>query len=94
MKLDFKMQTKNIYLANCLEKNLTMDTFVLQLHVCEMILEHEGVMGYVTIHELQMDLVPLDRDILSLELPLFFRSFYLVCYLVFLSIWYTYIKYM
>ncbi|XP_063433464.1 vacuolar protein sorting-associated protein 33B-like [Mytilus trossulus] len=48
-----------------------------KLHVCEMILEHEGVMGYITIHELQMDLIPLDRDILSLELPQFFRSFYL-----------------
>ncbi|XP_076076240.1 uncharacterized protein LOC143047159 isoform X2 [Mytilus galloprovincialis] len=49
-----------------------------KLHVCEMILEHEGVMGYITIHELQMDLIPLDRDILSLELPQFFRSFYLM----------------
>lgn len=54
-------------------------TGLFQLHVCDTILEHEGVMGYITLHELHMDLIPLDRDILSLELPQFFRSFYLVC---------------
>ena len=52
--------------------------FFLQLFVCEQVLEQEGVYGHVEIDELELDLIPLDRDILSLELPDFFRSFYLV----------------
>ncbi|XP_060062741.1 vacuolar protein sorting-associated protein 33B-like [Ylistrum balloti] len=48
-----------------------------KLHVCEMILEHEGVFGDVTLDELPLDLIPLDRDILSLELSEFFKTFYL-----------------
>ena len=49
-----------------------------QLHVCDIILEQEGVYGDVSCMELGMDLIPLDRDILSMELPSFFKSFYLV----------------
>lgn len=48
-----------------------------KLHVCEMILEHEGVFGDVTLDEFPLDLIPLDRDILSLELSEFFKTFYL-----------------
>lgn len=48
-----------------------------KLHVCEMILESEGVMGHVTIDEFALELFPLDSDLLSLELPEFFTSFYL-----------------
>ncbi|KAL5005557.1 hypothetical protein ScPMuIL_019013 [Solemya velum] len=48
-----------------------------QLHVCEAILEQEGVYGDVALAEYHLDLIPIDRDILSLELPEFFRSFYL-----------------
>ncbi|GFN90569.1 vacuolar protein sorting-associated protein 33b [Plakobranchus ocellatus] len=48
-----------------------------KLHVCEMILENEGVMGHVTIDEFPLELFPLDSDLLSLELPEFFSSFYL-----------------
>ena len=51
---------------------------LLQLHVCERVLEQEGVFGYVTIDEYPLDLIPLDKDVLSLELPEFFRSYYLV----------------
>ena len=43
-----------------------------------MILEEEGVFGYCELDEFDLDLVTLDTDILSLELPEFFRSFYLV----------------
>ena len=50
----------------------------IQLHSCELILEHEGVYGYVTVEEFPLDFVTLDVDILSLESPKFFRSFYLV----------------
>ncbi|RUS89069.1 hypothetical protein EGW08_003180 [Elysia chlorotica] len=48
-----------------------------KLHVCEMILESEGVMGHITIDEFPLELFPLDSDLLSLELPEFFTSFYL-----------------
>ena len=43
-----------------------------------MILEEEGVYGYCELDEFDLDLITLDTDILSLELPEFFRSFYLV----------------
>ncbi|XP_072043657.1 vacuolar protein sorting-associated protein 33B-like [Amphiura filiformis] len=48
-----------------------------KLYVCEMILEEEGVFGDVTCDEFKLDLIPLDRDILSLELPDFFPGFFL-----------------
>lgn len=49
-----------------------------QLHVCEMVLENEGVHGNVTLDEYQLDFVPLDGDVLSLEFPLFLNSYFLV----------------
>ena len=49
-----------------------------KLFVCEQVFEKEGVFGLVETEELAIDLIPLDRDILSLELPDFFRNFYLV----------------
>jgi len=48
-----------------------------KLFVCERILENEGVMGYISLDEFPMELIPLDTDLLSLELPEFFKSFYL-----------------
>lgn len=48
-----------------------------RLHVCELILEREGVYGYVDIDEFPLDLIVLDKDVLSLEAPPFFRSFFL-----------------
>lgn len=52
--------------------------FVLQLFLCEMILEQEGVLGYCDLDQVDLDLLPLDTDILSMETPEFFKSFYLV----------------
>jgi vacuolar protein sorting-associated protein 33B len=43
-----------------------------------MVLEREGVLGYATIDEFPLDLIPLDRDLLSMELPQFYRSLFLV----------------
>ena len=43
-----------------------------------MVLENEGVYGYVTLDEYQLDFIPLDNDVLSLEFPNFFSSFFLV----------------
>ena len=73
-----------IYLLLCLlvcwqKLTVFLFVFLFQLYVCEHVLEQEGVYGYVEIEELQIELIPLDRDILSLEIPEFFRSFYLVC---------------
>nr|XP_006818336.1 PREDICTED: vacuolar protein sorting-associated protein 33B-like [Saccoglossus kowalevskii] len=48
-----------------------------KLYVCEMILEQEGVYGDVTFEEFHLDLIPLDRDILSLELPEFFPAYFM-----------------
>ena len=48
------------------------------MHVCERILEQEGIHGNVSIDEFQLDLIPLDVDLLSLELPEFYRTSFLV----------------
>ncbi|XP_050403555.1 vacuolar protein sorting-associated protein 33B [Patella vulgata] len=48
-----------------------------KLHVCEKILESEGVYGSISIEDFNLELVTLDNDILSLELPDFLRNFYL-----------------
>ncbi|KAI8788981.1 vacuolar protein sorting-associated protein 33B [Biomphalaria glabrata] len=48
-----------------------------KIHVCEKILESEGVMGHVSIDEFPLELFPLDKDLLSLELPELFTSFFL-----------------
>ncbi|KAL8606733.1 hypothetical protein ACOMHN_018767 [Nucella lapillus] len=48
-----------------------------KLHVCEMILEKEGVFGFVTLEEFHLDLFPVDDDLLSMEMPSLFRSLYL-----------------
>lgn len=51
-----------------------------RLYVCDMILEQEGVIGSLVIEDLNIDLVPLDDDILSLELPQLLNSFFMVLY--------------
>ncbi|KAL3865585.1 hypothetical protein ACJMK2_042960, partial [Sinanodonta woodiana] len=48
-----------------------------KLHLCEMILEQEGVFGYCEIDEFHHDLVAVDSDIMSMEIPEYFRSFFL-----------------
>ncbi|XP_074650105.1 vacuolar protein sorting-associated protein 33B-like [Tubulanus polymorphus] len=48
-----------------------------KLHICDLVLEQEGVFGYVTIDEFRLELLPLEKDLLSLEIPQFFKSFFL-----------------
>ncbi|KAK3607859.1 hypothetical protein CHS0354_038288 [Potamilus streckersoni] len=48
-----------------------------KLYLCEMILEQEGVFGYCEIDEFHLDLVAVDSDIMSMEIPDYFRSFFL-----------------
>ncbi|KAJ2158325.1 Vacuolar protein-sorting-associated protein 33 [Coemansia sp. RSA 552] len=45
--------------------------------LCERVLEEEGVLGDVTLGEFRMDFVPLEDDLLSLELPGLFKDLYL-----------------
>ncbi|KAI8845521.1 Sec1-like protein [Chytridium lagenaria] len=45
--------------------------------VCEQVLEEEGVLGDITLGEYHLDLIPLDEDVLSLELEDSFRDLYL-----------------
>ncbi|KAF7239559.1 Vacuolar protein sorting-associated protein 33B [Varanus komodoensis] len=46
-------------------------------HTCEMVLEEEGIYGDVTWDEWSFYLLPLDDDIISMELPEFFRDYFL-----------------
>uniref|UniRef100_F6VM60 Vacuolar protein sorting-associated protein 33B n=2 Tax=Ciona intestinalis TaxID=7719 RepID=F6VM60_CIOIN len=48
-----------------------------RLHVCEMILEQEGVYGSVQIEDLHIGLIPIDSDIISLENPQLLDSFFM-----------------
>ncbi|KAJ1679538.1 Vacuolar protein-sorting-associated protein 33 [Spiromyces aspiralis] len=45
--------------------------------LCERVLEDEGVLGDLTLGEFRMDFVPLERDLISLELGGTFRNLYL-----------------
>uniref|UniRef100_A0A8C8RQA0 Vacuolar protein sorting-associated protein 33B n=1 Tax=Pelusios castaneus TaxID=367368 RepID=A0A8C8RQA0_9SAUR len=48
-----------------------------KFYTCEMVLEEEGIFGDVTCDEWAFYLLPLDDDLLSMELPEFFRDYFL-----------------
>ncbi|XP_038623346.1 vacuolar protein sorting-associated protein 33B [Tachyglossus aculeatus] len=48
-----------------------------KFYACEIILEEEGVYGDVSCDEWAFSLLPLDVDVLSMELPEFFRDYFL-----------------
>ncbi|XP_067016760.1 vacuolar protein sorting-associated protein 33B-like isoform X1 [Acropora muricata] len=48
-----------------------------KLYVCEMILEQEGVYGDVSLEEFKLEFIPLDEDVLTLELPSFLKDYFL-----------------
>uniref|UniRef100_A0A4W3IGX4 VPS33B late endosome and lysosome associated n=1 Tax=Callorhinchus milii TaxID=7868 RepID=A0A4W3IGX4_CALMI len=48
-----------------------------KFYMCETVLEEEGIFGDVTIDEWAFYLLPLDDDIISMELPEFFRDYFL-----------------
>ncbi|XP_073424740.1 vacuolar protein sorting-associated protein 33B [Dendrobates tinctorius] len=48
-----------------------------RFYTCDMILEQEGVYGDVTSDEWHFYLLPLDDDIISMELPEFYRDYFL-----------------
>ncbi|KYO20884.1 vacuolar protein sorting-associated protein 33B [Alligator mississippiensis] len=48
-----------------------------KFYVCEMVLEEEGIYGDVTCDEWSFYLLPLDDDLISMELPEFFRDYFL-----------------
>ncbi|KAJ2558923.1 hypothetical protein EV175_000573 [Coemansia sp. RSA 1933] len=45
--------------------------------LCERVLEEEGVLGDIALGEYHMDFIPLEDDVLSLELPATFKELYL-----------------
>ncbi|CAL8404871.1 unnamed protein product [Boreogadus saida] len=48
-----------------------------KFYACENVLEEQGIFGDVTTDEWAFHLLPLDDDIISLELPEFFRDYFL-----------------
>uniref|UniRef100_A0A452H1G4 VPS33B late endosome and lysosome associated n=1 Tax=Gopherus agassizii TaxID=38772 RepID=A0A452H1G4_9SAUR len=48
-----------------------------KFYTCELVLEEEGIYGDVTCDEWAFYLLPLDDDLLSMELPEFFRDYFL-----------------
>jgi len=46
--------------------------------LCERILEEEGVYGDITLNEIHLDIIPLEDDVLSLELHDSFKELFLV----------------
>ncbi|XP_066095835.1 vacuolar protein sorting-associated protein 33B [Saccopteryx bilineata] len=48
-----------------------------KFYACEMVLEEEGIYGDVSCDEWAFSLLPLDVDLLSMELPEFFRDYFL-----------------
>ncbi|KAG8145328.1 hypothetical protein E2320_013655 [Naja naja] len=48
-----------------------------KFYTCELVLEEEGIYGDVTWDEWSFSLLPLDNDIISMELPEFFRDYFL-----------------
>ena len=46
--------------------------------MCEVLFEQQGVYDYVTLAELENDLVNFDIDLVSMELPKFFSNYFLV----------------
>ncbi|GAB6018785.1 Vacuolar protein sorting-associated protein 33B [Chamberlinius hualienensis] len=60
-------------------KNLRYKILIVprKLHICERVLEQEGVIGYVEVAGLDLGLLPIDDDVLSLDLPDFYKSFFL-----------------
>nr|XP_020445565.1 vacuolar protein sorting-associated protein 33B isoform X2 [Monopterus albus] len=48
-----------------------------KFYACEAVLEEEGIFGDVSTDEWTFNLLPLDEDILSLELPEFFQDYFL-----------------
>ena len=49
-----------------------------RLHVCEQILEQEGIYGLIQIEDLHIEFIPLDSDIISLENPYLLKSVFMV----------------
>ncbi|KAI5088633.1 vacuolar protein sorting-associated protein 33B [Silurus meridionalis] len=64
----------------CENPRVALKAFVcrlLQFYACDAVLEEQGVYGDVTSDEWAFYLLPLDDDIISLELPEFFRDYFL-----------------
>lgn len=73
-----KMIADHIHSHNQSQSGLCHLIFMPQHDVlCETLLEEEGVLGLVRLHEVQLDLVQIDDDVLSMQYQNFFKEFYL-----------------
>eukprot|EP00111_Clytia_hemisphaerica_P009973 TCONS_00029175-protein len=48
-----------------------------KLSTCDIILEQEGIYGDLTVEEFNLDLIRLDTDVVTMEMPLYFKQFFL-----------------
>lgn len=60
------------------QKNYSVHFLPRRTTICERVLEEEGVYGEITCDELDIDLIPFEDDLLSLEMDTSFREFFLV----------------
>jgi len=49
--------------------------------MAELVFEQEGLYDYVSLGELENDLIQLDDDLLSMEYPKFFSNYFLVSFI-------------
>ena len=59
---------------------------LLKLYICTKLLEVEGVYGLLNIESLSFNLLPIDKDIITMELDFFYTSYFLVSQLRFQSV--------
>ena len=55
-----------------------LSDILLKLYICTKLLEVEGVYGLLNIESLSFNLLPIDKDIITMELDLFYTSYFLV----------------
>ena len=55
-----------------------LSDILLKLYICTKLLEVEGVYGLLNIESLSFNLLPIDKDIITMELNFFYTSYFLV----------------
>ena len=55
-----------------------LSDILLKLYICTKLLEVEGVYGLLNIESLSFNLLPIDKDIITMELDFFYTSYFLV----------------
>lgn len=71
-------QIKKLQQSSSIEHEFSVFIVPRRTLVCNKILEDAGVLGDVSVEEFPLYLIPLEQDVLSLELPDSFGELYLV----------------